>query len=75
MSLKIEQKLSNREFVETEPRISTDGVILVPMKIKIGKNYKYVWIADEFFGDTYLYGKSVTPNLIVDKKENLLYDY
>ena len=53
MSLRIEQRLDNEFFTETGPRIYTTGAHIVPMKIKIGQNTRYVWVVDEFKDDSY----------------------
>ena len=53
MSLKIEQRLDNFFFTESEPRIFSTGVYLVPMEIRKGMEKKYVWVVDQFQDDTY----------------------
>jgi len=42
MRLKIEQTLSNFQFTERQPRIYSDGVYLVPMKIRINGIDKFI---------------------------------
>lgn len=72
MSLKIEQRLLDIEFTEFVPRIFATGVYLVPVKIKVGKTEKWVWVAEEFSDDTYYDGKLISPILISDEKESLI---
>ena len=74
MSLKIEQRLANNQFAENEPRIYSTGVFLVPMKIILNGIEKWIWVADMFENDTFIYGKSCTPNVLADTKKELLAD-
>ncbi len=72
MSLRIEQKLDNTFFTETGTRIYTTGAHIVPMRIKIGKKQRYVWVVGEFKDDSYLDGKLCSPVVYTDRLENLL---
>lgn len=71
MSLKIEQKLLNEEIVEFEPKIYTTGAHLVPIKVSIQGKEKFVWVVDEFIGDTYFRGDLISPNIIANKSSEL----
>lgn len=71
MSLKIEQKLDNFFFAEEKPIAYTTGARLVPMKIMKGKEERYVWVVCEFDDDTYLDGKSCSPELYASSIQNL----
>lgn len=53
MSLKIEQRLDNHTFMENQPRIYTTGAYLVPMRVVVDGEPRYVWVVDEFEDDTY----------------------
>ncbi len=73
MSLKIEQKLDDNIFTESEPRIFTTGAYLVPMKIKKNGIKRYVWVVDEFIDDTYKYdGIICSPSLYSHGREHIL---
>lgn len=74
MSLKIEQRLADDQFTETEPRIYSTGVFLVPMRIVINGTEQWVWVADMFENDTFIDGESCSPNVLADTKEELLTD-
>ena len=72
MSLKVEQILSNVQFVEKQPRIYSDGVFLVPMKIQIDGKSKFIWVADEFNDDTFdVNGNNISPRVIADSIDDL----
>lgn len=73
MSLKIEQKLKNNCFTEMEPKIYTTGAFLVPMEIVVNEERSYIWVADEFEGDSYnKEGKICSPLVFSTKKKDLL---
>jgi hypothetical protein len=72
MSLKIEQRLGNLKFTEMKPKIYTTGAFLVPMKIKVGDNERFVWVVEEFREDTYLDGNLRSPILYSDNPQTLL---
>ena len=72
MSLKTEQFLDNSFFTESEPRIYTTGVYLVPMRITTDGKERFVWIADEFNDDTYLDSELCTPNVYSDDLDNMI---
>lgn len=74
MSLKIEQRLADDQFTETEPRIYSTGVFLVPMRIILNGIEKWVWIADMFENDTFVCGKTCIPNVLAGTKQELLTD-
>jgi len=72
MSLKTEQILSNFQFTERQPRIYSDGVYLVPMKIRINGIDKFIWVADEFNNDTFdSNGNNISPKVIADSIDDL----
>jgi hypothetical protein len=73
MSLRIEQKLDDFYFTESEPRIYTTGAYLVPMKVKISNKEGYVWVLDEFVDDTFicLTGKDCSPAVLAKSKEEI----
>ena len=72
MSLKIEQRQLNKQFTEFEPKIYATGVYLVPMKINISGEEKWIWVAEEFNDDTYFDGKNISVRLISDTIEDLI---
>ena len=73
MSLEIEQKLDGNAFTESEPRIYSTGVFLVPMKVISNGKAKYVWVVDEFNDDTYDDdGDTCSPNVYANSKDCLL---
>lgn len=73
MSLKIEQKLIDSYFTETEPTIYTTGAYLVPMEIMVNEEKYYVWVVDEFEEDTYdKNGKFCSPRVLSCKKDALI---
>ena len=73
MSLKIEQKLIDNRFTETEPRIYTKGAYLVPMEIMVNGEKHYIWVVDEFEDDSYdENGKICSPCVFSNKKKDLL---
>jgi len=61
MSLKVEQKLNSYEFTEKAPSIYTTGAYLVPMKIKVGNTYRFIWVVDNFNDDSYKDGAICEP--------------
>ena len=72
MSLKTEQILSNFQFTERQPRIYSDGVHLVPMKIKINGIDKFIWVADKFNNDSFDFnGNNISPKVIADSIDDL----
>jgi hypothetical protein len=72
MSLKVEQRLDDFFFTESEPKIYTTGAHLVPMEIRRGKKIRYVWVVDQFDDDTYIDGDLCSPNVYANIKANLL---
>ena len=75
MNLKVEQRLDNYYFTETEPRIYTTGAFLVPMEINKNGKKRYVWVVDEFNDDTYDgNGEFRSVSVYSDKKKNLFSD-
>lgn len=72
MSLKVEQKLLGCQVTDFEPEVYTSGAYLIPLKVIINGLEKYVWVVNEFNGDTILNGENCSVNIIVDKKENLI---
>ena len=73
MSSKIEQILDGHTFTESEPRIFSTGVFLVPMEVIINGKAKYVWVVDEFADDTYDDdGDFCSPNIYANSKDCLL---
>lgn len=73
MSLKIEQRLDEYFFTESEPRIYTTGAYLVPMKLRNKGKEKYIWVVDEFKDDTFNpEGVNCIPRLYVSNKSDLL---
>ncbi len=72
MSLQIEQRLLDSYFIESEPSVYTTGAHLVPMKILIDGNEKYVWVVTEFDNDTFFDGENCSVNVIADSKNNLI---
>ena len=72
MSLKVEQILSNFQFTERQPRVYSVGVHLVPMKINIKGIDKFIWVADEFYDDTFdVNGNNISPRVIADSIDDL----
>lgn len=72
MSLKVEQRLDDFFFTESEPRIHTTGAHLVPLELIHGEKRRYVWVVDEFYDDTYFDGDICSPNVYANTIENLL---
>ena len=73
MSLKIEQKMDENTFTESNPRIYTTGAFLVPMEVVNNGIKSYIWVVDEFIDDTYNDdGIICSPNLYTHNKVNLL---
>lgn len=70
MSLRIEQRIIGNQITEFEPRIYSTGVYLIPMKIEMNGNEKFIWVADEFYDDTFIDGKSISPKIISNKIED-----
>ena len=72
MSLKTEQILKDFQFAERCPRIYSDGVYLVPMKIQINGIGAYIWVADEFKEDIFdSNGNNISAKVIADTIGNL----
>ena len=72
MSLKTEQILKNFQFAERYPRIYSNGVYLVPMKIQIHGIDRLVWVADEFNDDIFdSNGNNISAKVIADTIEDL----
>ena len=72
MSLKTEQILKNFQFAERYPRIYSNGVYLVPMKILIHGIDRLVWVADEFNDDIFdSNGNNISAKVIADTIEDL----
>jgi hypothetical protein len=72
MSLKIEQILDNIQFAESQPRIYSNGVYLVPMKIQIQGVDKFIWVADDFNDDTFdSEGNNISVKIIADTIKDL----
>ena len=72
MSLKVEQKLRNCQFTEGQPRIYSTGVYLVPMKISIRGIDQFVWVADDFYDDSFNSGGDlVSPRLISNNMDDI----
>ena len=72
MSLKVEQILINFQFAERQPRVYSVGVHLVPMKINIKGMDKFIWVADEFYDDTFdVNGNNISPRVIADSIDDL----
>ncbi len=75
MSLKVEQRLDDIYFVETEPRIYTTGAHLIPLTIQINNKKRCVWVVDEFRDDTFnTDGEICHPNVYGKKIKDLLND-
>lgn len=73
MSLKIEQRLDDYTFTESEPRVFTTGAFLVPMETTKNGVKRYIWVVDEFRDDTYNDdGIICSPNVYANNKQNLL---
>ena len=67
MSLKTEQRLRNFQFAERSPRVYSNGVYLVPMKIQIRGIDQFVWVADEFTDDVFdVNGDIISAKVIAD---------
>jgi len=64
MSLKIEQRINGNQITEFEPRIYSTGVCLVPMKVEMNGEEKFIWVADEFEDDTFFDGKDISPKVL-----------
>lgn len=71
MSLKIEQRIIGNQITEFEPRIFSTGVHLIPMKVELNGEEKFIWVADEFEDESYFDGKIITPEVILNKIEEL----
>jgi hypothetical protein len=72
MNLKTEQILSNIQFTERQPKIYSEGVYLVPMRVQVKGVDKFIWVADEFNGDTFdANGKIISAKVIADKIDEL----
>jgi hypothetical protein len=72
MNLKTEQILRDIQFTERYPRIYSDGVYLVPMKIQINGIDQFVWIADEFNDDIFdSDGNNISVKVIANTIEKL----
>ena len=74
MSLKTEQRLNNGQFTEFAPRIYSTGVHLVPMELLINGVKQFIWVADDFNGETYLNGKLISPQIQAKNIVELLDD-
>lgn len=72
MSLKVEQRLDNFFFTDSEPRIYTTGAHLAPLELSDGTRKRYVWVVDEFSDDTYFDGDPCSPNVYANTIKNLL---
>jgi hypothetical protein len=72
MSLKIEQKIAGFQFADNEPRIYSTGVYLVPLKVSVNGNSRWVWVAEEFDNDTYLDGDLIDPNIMANKLDKVI---
>ncbi len=71
MSLKIEQRIIGNQITEFEPRIYSTGVHLIPMKVKLNGKEKFIWVADEFEGDTYFDGKDISAKVLSNRIEEM----
>lgn len=71
MSLIIEQRINGNQITEFEPRIYSTGVLLVPMKVEINGNEKFIWVADEFADDTFFEGKNISAKVFSNKLEEM----
>ncbi|MGI9056316.1 MAG: hypothetical protein ACR2F2_11005 [Pyrinomonadaceae bacterium] len=71
MSLKVEQGLEDYFFAETEPRIYTTGAYLVPMRVAVNGESRYVWVVDEFEDDSFA-DKLISPNVYAQNITDLL---
>ena len=72
MSLRIEQKLIDSYFTEEEPKIYTTGAFLVPMEIVVNGERSYIWVVDEFEGDSYNKEGKICSPLVFSTKKDLL---
>lgn len=72
MSLRVEQKIENIVFTENKPRIYTTGAYLVPMKIRIKEEYRYVWVVDEFYDSTFDENEDISPVVYAQDIPSLL---
>ena len=71
MSLKVEQRLENSFFAKIEPRIYTTGAYLVPMRVVVNGESRYVWVVDEFKDDTFA-DELILPNVYAQNITDLL---
>ena len=71
MSLRIEQRINSNQITEFEPRIYSTGVHLIPMKVELNGNEKFIWVADEFEEDTFFDGKNISPKVFSNKLEEM----
>ncbi|MBM4166870.1 MAG: hypothetical protein FJ218_08165 [Ignavibacteria bacterium] len=53
MNLKTEQFLDNFFFTNSEPKLYSTGVRLVPMEIKRRNKKRFVWVVEDFCDETY----------------------
>lgn len=75
MSLKVEQRIENHQFTEFTPRIYTTGAYLVPMKVEVNGENRYVWVVEGFDEASYNdEGLNVSPNVYAEKISELLED-
>ncbi len=71
MSLKIEQKIIGSQITDFEPTIYTTVAHLIPLKVNINGNEKYIWVVTEFNDDIFFNGEICTPHIIADSKDKL----
>ncbi|MDR2836335.1 MAG: hypothetical protein LBV69_09145 [Bacteroidales bacterium] len=53
MSLQIEQKLTDYQFNEKQPKIYSIDVSLVTMRISVKGKERFIWVADDFKDDSF----------------------
>ncbi|OFX62208.1 MAG: hypothetical protein A2046_00865 [Bacteroidetes bacterium GWA2_30_7] len=71
MCLKIEQILIGKQITEFEPKIYSTGVHLIPMKVEMNGKEKFIWVAEEFEGDTYFDGINISARVISNSIKEL----
>ncbi|OGU11655.1 MAG: hypothetical protein A2X61_07195 [Ignavibacteria bacterium GWB2_35_12] len=68
----IDMILNGEVITDSHPQIYTTGAYLVPLKVNVNKNEKYVGVVSRFNDDSYNDGEVCSPHIISDSVNNLI---